>query len=203
MIALGLGDSQIGLIATIGMVFQVFMAIISGPITDKLGRKKTTFIFDLIFWSVPTLIWAFAQNFYFFLAAAIINSVMNITMNSWTCLLVEDARKDQLVSIWSWITVAMILSGLFAPLAGLLVDKLTLVPAVRIIYGFAFISMTLIFIILNKYCDETKQGKIRMEETRRVPLLHLIKGYKSTFSTIIKSPYMLNAFFIYFILLVY
>ena len=63
MLALGLTDSQIGLVTTIGMVCSVFWTLLSGAITDKLGRKRTTLIFDIISWSVPCLIWAVAQDF--------------------------------------------------------------------------------------------------------------------------------------------
>jgi MFS family permease len=203
MIALGCSDGQIGLITSVGMAFQIIFALLSGAITDKLGRRLTTLIFDIISWSIPTMIWALAQNFYFFMAAAAVNGIMKITQNSWTCLLVEDTQKDKLVTIWSWITIAITVSGLAAPLSGLLVQKIDLVPAVRILYGFAFISMTLKFIILYKYSDETAAGKIRMQETKNTPLLHLIGGYKKSLKTIWSTSYTLNAFFISFILIVY
>src|SRR5665647_1828927 len=91
MYAMGVTDVQIGLIVSLGMAFQVLFALVSGIITDKLGRKKTTFIFDIIAWSIPCLIWAVAQSFIYFAIAALINSMWRITMNSWTCLLVEDS----------------------------------------------------------------------------------------------------------------
>ncbi len=203
MIALGCSDAQIGLITTLGMVSQIFFALLSGAVTDKLGRRLTTLIFDVISWSVPTLVWALAQNAYFFAAAAVINGVMKITQNSWTCLLVEDAEKDKLVAIWSWITIAIIVSGLVAPLSGLLVEGIGLVPAVRILYLFAFVSMTLKFFILYRYSTETAVGEIRLRETRGVPLLRLMRGYTGSFRAIRENPYTLNAFFISFALVVY
>ena len=66
MVALGCTDKQIGLIASVSLIFQMFFSIIGGYVTDKLGRKRTSLIFDLISWCIPTLIWAVAQNFYFF-----------------------------------------------------------------------------------------------------------------------------------------
>ena len=51
------------------------MALLSGVITDKLGRRLTTLIFDILSWSVPALISAIAQNFWYFLIAGVINSV--------------------------------------------------------------------------------------------------------------------------------
>lgn len=117
MIALGLTDKQIGLILSISTLFQVFFALISGVVTDKLGRKLTTLIFDILSWSVPALISAVAQNFWYFLVAGIINSVWRITHTSWSCLLVEDADQDQLVDIYTWIYIANLFVGFIAPLA--------------------------------------------------------------------------------------
>ena len=45
MLALGLHDSQIGLVASINLGLQVFWSLMGGAITDKLGRKRTTFDF--------------------------------------------------------------------------------------------------------------------------------------------------------------
>jgi MFS family permease len=85
---------------------QIISAFMSGAITDKMGRKSATLIFDILSWSIPCLIWAFAQTFYYFLIAAVVNSLWRITMNSWTCLLVEDTDPKLLVDIYTWIYIA-------------------------------------------------------------------------------------------------
>ena len=41
---IGLADRQIGLIASISMGFQILLALLSGAVTDKLGRRRTTLI---------------------------------------------------------------------------------------------------------------------------------------------------------------
>ena len=74
----------IGLIVSISWGFQVVLALLSGVITDKLGRRLTTLIFDIVSWTIPSLISALAQNFWYFLIAGIINSVWRITHNSWS-----------------------------------------------------------------------------------------------------------------------
>ena len=43
MAALGLSPSEIGYVASINIVSQVIFATLSGVITDKLGRRWTTF----------------------------------------------------------------------------------------------------------------------------------------------------------------
>ena len=127
MIALGLTEKQIGLIVSISWFFQIFLALISGVVTDKLGRRLTTLIFDIVSWSIPALISAVAQNFWYFLAAGIINSIWRITHTSWSCLLVEDADQNQLVDIYTWIYIANLFVGFIAPLAGVLIGVFSFV----------------------------------------------------------------------------
>ena len=174
MLALGVSESSIGLIATVGLSLQMITSILSGPITDKLGRKRATFIFDTVSWSIPALIWAFAQDVTWFYAAAICNSMLRITMTSWTCLFIEDAPANKVVHFWTWVHIAGLLSGLVAPVAGLLIERFELIPTMRAFYFFTFVSMTAKFVILNVVCTETEQGLRRLDETRGVPLRTLV-----------------------------
>lgn len=188
MRAFGIKDSQIGLIISIGMVVQTVTALLSGVITDKLGRKRATLIFDILAWSVPCLIWAVAQNFTYFVIAAIINSMWRITMTSWTCLLVEDTDPDLLVDIYSWIYISGLLAAFFAPLAGLLINRFSLVPTMRGLYLFSFLMMTTKFVVMNGMVTETRQGRVRMEETRGQRLGELLVEYRLVFRQILKAP---------------
>jgi MFS family permease len=188
MLALGVNDAQIGLLASIGMAFQVVFAMLSGAITDKFGRKRTTFYSDLLSWTIPCLIWAVSQNFYFFLVAAIFNSTWRISSNSWTCLLVEDAEQDQMVNIYAWIYISGLLAAFVSPIAGLLVGKFSLVPTVRGLYVFSLIMMTTKFVVMNVFVTETRQGQIRLDETRGQPLFSLLQGYQDVFGQLLRTP---------------
>lgn len=188
MLALGLHDSQIGLLVSIGMGLQIFTALLSGPITDKLGRRKTTLIFDFLAWSVPTFIWAISQNFWYFVAAAIFNSVWRVTHTSWSCLMVEDADPDQLVDIYSWVYIAGLLSAFFAPIASLLISRFTLIPTMRGLYLFAFVMMTAKFIILWFTSTETKQGAVRLEETKHQSMFSILGSYGDVIKQVMSTP---------------
>jgi len=190
MAALMVTDQQIGIIASVLMLLSAVSSFLGGAITDKLGRKKTTFIFDAASWSIPCLIWAFSQNFWWFLIAAMFNGLREVTANSWNCLLVEDAPRNALVDIYMWVHISQLLAVFFAPLAGLLVGGVGLVPAVRILFLLSFVSMTLKFLILNKYCDETEVGKQRLEETQGVSFSALISGYGAVVRKLFSSPQM-------------
>jgi len=187
MLALGLQDSQIGLIASVYILSQVLWAFLSGPITDKLGRKVATAIFDFIAWSIPCIIWWRAEGFWFFFVAAVLNGTMQVTTNSWECLLIEDAEQEQITGINSLVVICGQLSVLFAPISAILFSRLTLVPAIRILYINAFIVMTLKIIILYFYSTETKMGKIRMEESRKKSIINLAAGYGTVLKAILKS----------------
>lgn len=187
MLSLGLKDSQIGLIASIGLFFQILTASFSGILTDKLGRKKATLIFDLLSWSVPCLIWAVAHNFTYFVVAAIINSLWRVPSNSWMCLLVEDTDPGLLVDIYSWIYIAGLLAAFFAPFAGLLINTFSLVPTMRGLYLFTFVMMTAKFLIMNRMVTETRQGRVRMAQTENQGLLTLVSEYKGVLKLILKT----------------
>ncbi len=188
MLSLGLDDQKIGLVLTIGWGFQILTSLFSGVVTDKLGRRRTTFLFDLISWTVPVVLWAAAQNFAWFVAAAIFNSFWRVPMNSWSCLLVEDCDPRQLLDIYAWIYIAGVLAVFFTPLAGLLVNRFSLVPTMRGLYGLAVALMTVKFILTYVYSHETETGIRRMEETRRQPALSILSEYPAILRQIFRTP---------------
>ncbi len=188
MLALGLSDKQIGLIVSISWGFQVLLALLSGVVTDKLGRRRTTMLFDIVAWTIPSIISAVALNFWYFLAAGIINSVWRITLNSWSCLLVEDAEESQLVDIYTWIYIANQIVGFVAPLAGIFIGIFSLVPTVRGLYIFAAIMFTVKAIVTYQMTQETRQGVIRLHETRHQSIFGLLGGYGDVFQGLIRSP---------------
>jgi len=187
MLALGIKDEEIGLLATIAMLSQVIFGLLSGVITDKLGRRFTTAAFDLLAWSVPCLIWAFAQNFWAFLIASLINGAWQVTQNSWDCLLVEDVPRSELTKVYSLVKAAGEFSALFAPIAAILVAQFGLVPAVRILYLNAFVVMTAKVFILYFWSTETEVGRTRQEQTRGVSIWLLLREYRGVLGLIIHS----------------
>jgi MFS family permease len=187
MLTFGMSDIQVGIVTSIYMFSQMIFAFLSGAIIDKMGRRKSTVVFDFLAWSLPCLVWAFSQGFWFFVIAAMLNGMMKITTVSWDCLLVEDAPKDKITHIYSWVIISGNLSALFAPISSILVAKLTLAPAIRILYINAFIIMTAKLLILYKFSTETRVGKIKREASRNMSWGEILSGYKSALRRIINS----------------
>ncbi|MGV8846349.1 MFS transporter [Tessaracoccus sp.] len=187
MLVLGVHDAQIGLLATISMLSQVVFGLLSGVITDKLGRRVTTAVFDIIAWAIPCLIWAFAQNFWWFLAASVVNGAWQVTQNSWDCLLVEDINRAEIPKVYSLVKVAAEFSALFAPIAAVLVSSLGLELAVRILYLNAFVIMLCKIWLLYHYTTETATGRIRLQETRGVSIWRSLAEYRGVLGLIVRS----------------
>jgi len=190
MYALGVSYKQIGLIASVVMFLQVFSSFIGGVITDKLGRRVTLALLDLISWTIPLIIWLTARNFYFFLIAASINSLWQISANAWSCMIAEDAEKNAIVDIYNWIYISGQLVVFFAPFSAMLVKNLSVVPAMRILLGIAFFLMTFKFILMFVVCRETELGKRRIAETKGVKIKKMLAGYAKKLPDVfnLKSP---------------
>jgi len=193
MVALGLGDKQIGSIVSISWGFQIVMALFGGVITDKLGRRLTTLIFDILAWGVPALILAASQNFWYFLVAGVINGAWRVSGVAWSCLLVEDTDPAQLVDIYTWIYIANLIVGFVAPLAGVLIGMFSLIPTMRGFYFFATFMFTLKAVITYRNTKETERGKVRMHETRQQSAFKVLGEYKGVFRTILRTPQTLYA----------
>lgn len=186
-LALGLSEVQVGIVVSISLFSQMIFAFLSGAIIDKMGRRKSTAVFDFLSWCIPCLIWASSQGFWFFVVAALFNGMLKIPTVSWDCLLIEDAPKDKITQIYSWVIIFGNLSALFAPISSLLVAKLTLAPALRILYINAFVIMTAKILILYRFSTETEVGKMRREATQNMSWIEMLSGYKDALRKIKNS----------------
>ncbi|MCL2204446.1 MAG: MFS transporter [Defluviitaleaceae bacterium] len=196
MHTLGLGDSDIGLIISVGFFLQMITAFLGGVATDKFGRRRTTVVADVLSWSIPTALWAMAQDFRWFLVAAIFNSIWRVSETSWGCLLVEDVEAEKIVKLYQWVYIAGLIAVFFAPISWYFIGAYSLVPVMRVLLAFACVSMTLKFIILYKYGEETGQGRVRLEETKNTSLAQLALQCKDVFLQIVKTPATVRILFL-------
>ena len=190
MFSLGLDDVQIGLVVTLGMMANFVMALFGGVITDKFGRKKTIVLTDFLAWSIPVLIWAFAQNFWWFVIAAMINSIMHIAMVAFECTWVDDTEEAKLLKVINWFHIFWLITSFSALISGYFIQIYSVVPVMRVLYLFAFVSMTIRIGVIAKFFKETKRGEERMAATKDKSILQLLAGNKEVFLQIIRSKAM-------------
>ena len=187
MYSQGVTDVQIGLILSIAMVVQVIFSFFGGILTDKLGRKFTTMMGDFFGWSVACLIWSIYNKFWLFLIAMLFKCVEQINQTAWYCLLIEDAEPKDLLGIYTWVNIGGLIAIFFAPISGLLINSFTVIPVIRVLYLVFAVNMLIKVVVTFRYCKETRQGKIRMAETKDTSLLHMLYEYKELIPRVLKD----------------
>ncbi|CAM4284522.1 MFS transporter [Paenibacillus tarimensis] len=197
MYELGLSEVAIGWITTISLIVQVFSSFLSGYLTDRMGRKKALLYFDILSWSFGTLLWAISQNFWFFLAAALVNGFQRVPHTAFYCLLVEDTNPKDRTYVFTILQFISVVGGLFAPLGGLIVLHYSLVPGMRIMYVLACILMTLQFIGRHLTTHETEMGLRKISETSQIGWKENLADYGSAIRGVLANPALMLIFGVY------
>ena len=171
---LGLTEIEMGLINSAGLLFSFLFFILAGPITNKYGRHLTSLVWDILSWSVSMVIWAFAQNFVWFLVAVLFNSAVRVVMVSWNLLLTEDAREDQRVKVYGISNLIGSIGGFVTLTAGLLLDHYGVVPTMRVTYLLGAVFMTTMFFLRYFWTTETENGARVKQKVKDTPLFRLV-----------------------------
>jgi MFS family permease len=166
MTTIGLSSVQVGWIGSIMLAFSFVFQTLAAPITNRLGRKRTSLIWDLISWTLPMLIWTFSQSFAAFAIAAILNSSVRIVSVSWSLLVIEDVDPSDRSRVFAILNLIAAASGLMTPVVGLLIGKYGVESTLRVYYFLGAISMTARFVLCNALTDETQNGLLAMIEHR-------------------------------------
>lgn len=166
---LGVTDQQLGYIISLGYIAGIFLSLASGAITDRLGRKRTTLIFDLITWPLTLLIYLVSNSFALFALATITSNFGKIVGVSWNLMIIEDADNEQRVAAFNILNIINISTGIIIPLAGLLVNAYGVVISERVFLIYAAVSMTVMIFVRNRFYRETSVGQRIMDERKTKP----------------------------------
>ncbi|MGE5613010.1 MAG: MFS transporter [Bacillota bacterium] len=167
---LGVTDMQLGYLISLGNVFSIFSSLFSGVIVDRLGRKRTTLIFDFISWPLAMFVYLISGNFALFALATFLNSFSKLVGVSWNLMIIEDADNEQRIAAFNLLNLINIISGLTVPLAGVLVGAYGVVTAERVFLAFGTISMSVMIIVRNHFYRETKIGQSIINERKKNPV---------------------------------
>lgn len=173
---IGVTDQQLGYLISLSYISGTFISLVSGAVTDRLGRKKATFIFDFISWPVSLFIYFMSNSFILFALATFTSSFVKIVAVSWNLMVVEDADNEQRVAAYNLINIINIAAGVIMPLAGVLVEMRGVVAAERIFLAFAVISMASMMFVRNRLYKETKVGEGIIRERKNNPTPFSLKS---------------------------
>ncbi len=158
MLDQGILAAQVGVINSASFIVKTLFALFAGYIINRMGRRLAAGILDIIGWAVPMLIFSFATTFWQFIAASLINCLVVVNGVATTCLMVEDVPKEKRLHAQSYMGMMGALCSLFVPLSGLMINNLSLVPAMRILYFFAAVSMLAAALCKLIFARETRIG---------------------------------------------
>jgi MFS family permease len=176
MAVVGLQDKQIGMVISFGLSMQLIWGVFSGAIVNKYGRRRIMLLFGLLSWTIPCFLWATSQGYPYFIFAAFFNSMQQVINNCFSCMIVEDGDSEKLVNIWTILNLIGLLAGFISPIAGICIDRFTLVPTMRVIYMLSMVLMTIKFILQYYMSYESEEGKRCIKECKDQSLLSLTFG---------------------------
>ncbi len=187
MVALGVSEMQVGLLASVMIAAQFISTLLGGYAADRFGRKRMLVVGDIICWGVPMLLYAIAQNPWYFLVGRLINGFVFIVMPSFECLFVEDVATERRPAVFAMLRFLYAAADLFTPIAGLLVAWLGMVMG-----GRAIMATTMIVAVGTAVCrqftlHETQMGRERMAAEVSAMPLAVVQGYRDTVSQMLRS----------------
>lgn len=197
MYKIGLDETQIGWLTTIGLIVQVFSAFASGFLTDRLGRRHALLYFDILSWLVPFAFLIFAHNIWFFLIAVVFNGLVRIPHTAFSCLLVEDTPKEHRPAVFMVLQFILVIAGLLAPIGGLLVAQFGEVLAIRVMYGMAFLFIGVMIFWRHHILKESDISIRKKHETRNVDLKANWHAYKQVTIGLFKNRSLLLIFAVF------
>jgi MFS family permease len=184
MTSVGLSSVQVGWIGSIMLAFSFVFQTLAAPITNRMGRKRTSLIWDLISWTLPMLIWTFSQSFAAFAIAAILNSSVRIVSVSWSLLVIEDVEPSDRSRVFAILNLIGAACGLMTPVVGLLIGEYGIESTLRVYYFLGAISMTTMFFLRNALTDETQNGLLAMIEHQGLHPWESLKKNLQSLSTL-------------------
>lgn len=195
---IGLTEVEMGIVNTLNMLIAFGCHFFAGPITNRLGRKRTTLVFDVISWTIPMFIWAIAQNFWFFVVAAIINAFVKVVNVSWSCLITEDTPRNKRSKVFGLIYLMNYATGIFTPITGFFIARFGTITTMRLVYAIGMVCMTSMFFLRNSMVTETAAGREMMNRYEGLSLGDSIKRYINVIITVSrnKSIIMIAVIFI-------
>ena len=177
MLALGVDEVQIGVLASVLVLTKLVSTLLGGYVADRFGRKRTLVVFDILCWGVPMFLYAIAQNPWYFFAGRLINGFVYVVLPSFECLFVEDVPADRQPAVFGALHLLSAGAKLLAPVAGMLVAWMGIVPASRAITAICMVSAVSMAIVRHFAMHETSVGQERMSAVKGTPLPVLVREY--------------------------
>ena len=156
---IGLTDTALGKLMVAGTIASFLFSFVSAPVVDRMGRKRATFVFDLLSSALPPLVYLFSKNFFFALLAVILFNSNKIMSIAYYLVMIEDSDEESRIVAFNLFNIITVAAGLLIPIAGIFVDKYGVVATERVFLIVSFLMMTAMILFRNMLLKETAIGE--------------------------------------------
>lgn len=155
----GVSDTQLGFLVTAGAGASILFSLLSAPIVDAIGRKRSTLIFDIAGSVLPFLVYAISGSFVFAMIGTLLSNASKIMNVGYYLLMTEDSKNSERAASFNVFNILVIASGILVPVAGRFVENLGIVSAERWFLVLSAVAMTGAALGRNHFVSETATGK--------------------------------------------
>jgi len=187
MVALGVSELQVGLLASVMMASRMLATFLGGYFADRFGRKRVLVITDIICWGIPLALYAIADNPWYFVIGRFVNGLVYLVLPSFDCLFVEDVPLEKRQFVFGAMRFLMASDAFFVPIAGLIVARWGMVAGGRAIMAIAALVAVIISLSRGLLLRETSMGRQRMAETAKMPLNEILAQYCASIGALFRS----------------
>ena len=154
----GLTSSQITLLMTATNISSLAFSFVASPIVDRLGRKNTLLVFDLLSSAVPAFILLMSQSFVPALIALALTGLNMVMSTAYYLVLFEDTSDRNTMDSMNVFNIITVISGVATPIAGIIVSKLGIIKGENLFLIVSVVLMTSQAIIRHFFIEETPTG---------------------------------------------
>ena len=199
----GLTSSQITLLMTVTNITSLIFSFVASPIVDKLGRRNTLTIFDLLSSAVPAAILLLSQSFVAALIALGLTGLNRVMSTAYYLVLIEDTSDRNSMDSMNMFNIITVLSGVATPLAGVIISRLGIIKGESLFLIVSVVSMTTQAIIRHFFIAETPTGLAVKQAKARFDFTDVLRSYKGTVKHLFENRKLLAALMINALMYVY
>ena len=192
----GLSTSNIGLLMTVANASALVFSLVAAPIVDRIGRRNSTFIFDLIASALPCLLFLAGGNLVVALIAQAITGMNRIMSTGYYLLMIEDTSEDNSIGAMNWFNIILVGAGLTTPIGGFVVSRMGLVAGERLFLIVSFIMMTAQAIVRHILVKETPTGIQMRKQRSSISFRETLCNYKNAMEYMVSNKSVLSAMII-------
>ena len=178
---LGASPLLLGLMSSLGSLIIAIVRIPGAHVADRYGRKSiiATFTFGVAF---SYAFYALAPDWRLILVGMAILNASHVYVPALEALEADSMPEERRGMSYSTINVLTMLPAMLAPpIGGYLVERMGLVPGMRIAYGFAFLGGLIAAIIRTLFLKET------LEDPQEFRLSEVGPAFRDSVGSIVEA----------------